>query len=320
MKIGIIGTGAYAIALASILEDKNYDITMWTKMEYEYKELITNHTNLKCLDYKLKDNIKFTLSLDELVQDKDYLILALPAPFVNQTMLNLKGKITNQKILIATKGIEPDNNLLIHDYLIDTLQTKKIACISGPSFAKDIIKKESLGLTLASFDRETLTSFKELFEDIPYLKLELTNDIIGCQLCGTIKNIMAIFSGILEGMKANSSTKAKFIVDASYNIQTIIELLGGEKETFYTYAGLGDLILTATSIESRNFTFGKLIGEDKDFKTYQQNTTVEGIDSLKNIKKMLDKENVYCEIVDILYKIIFEEEKKDSILTYLNQK
>lgn len=319
MNIGIIGTGAYAIALASILENKNLNITMWTKMEHEYKELIEKHTNTKCLNYKLDNNIKFTLDLDELVKDKDYIILALPAPFVNQTIKSLKEKITNQRILIATKGIEPDNNLLIHDYLEQTLNTNKIACISGPSFAKDIIKKEALGLTLASLNHDTLNSFSELFKDIPYLKVELIDDIIGCELCGTIKNIMAIFAGILEGINANSSTRAKFIVEASYDIQNTIELLGGKKETFYSYAGLGDLILTATSVESRNYTFGKLIGENKDFKTYQKNTTVEGIDSLKNIKKMLDKKNLNSKIVDILYKVIFENESKDIILTFLKK-
>ena len=322
MNIGIIGTGAYAIALASILEEnfnsKNLNLTMWTINEDEYQELSLKHTNSRYLDYKLNKNIKFTMDLNKLVLENDTLILAIPAKFVHSTFETINVKMEDKKVLIATKGIEPVTNELISDYLKLFYNINNITCISGPSFAHDIIKKQPIGLTIASKDKNNLKNFKDLFKT-SYISFDETDDIIGCSLCGVVKNIMAIFSGILEGMQVNSSTKAKFMVDASKEIMEIIKKLKGKKETFYTYAGLGDLLLTATSTESRNFTFGLLIGMDKDFKTYLEETTVEGVESLKTTKIILEKNNLNSKIIDILDDIVNNCKDKNIILDFLKK-
>ncbi len=322
MNIGIIGTGAYATSLASILEEnlssKNLNITMWTINKDEYQELSLNHTNSRYLDYELNKNIKFTMDLNKLVLENDTLILAIPAKFVHSTFETININMENKKVLIATKGIEPITNELISDYLKRFYNINNITCISGPSFAHDIIKKQPIGLTIASKDKNNLNYFKDLFKT-SYISFDETDDIIGCSLCGVIKNIMAIFSGILEGMQINSSTKAKFMVDASKEIMEIIKKLNGKEETFYTYAGLGDLLLTATSTESRNFTFGLLIGMDKDFKTYLEKTTVEGVESLKTTKKILEKNNLNSRIIDILDDIVNNCKDKNIILDFLKK-
>lgn len=322
MNIGIIGTGAYAIALASILEEninsKNLNLTMWTINEDEYQELSLKYTNSRYLDYKLNKNIKFTMDLNKLVLENDTLILAIPAKFVHSTFETINVKMEDKKILIATKGIEPVTNELISDYLKLFYNINNITCISGPSFAHDIIKKQPIGLTIASQDKNNLNYFKDLFKT-SYIIFNETDDIIGCSLCGIVKNIMAIFSGILEGMHVNSSTKAKFMVDASKQIMEIIKKLKGKKETFYTYAGLGDLLLTATSTESRNFTFGLLIGMDKDFKTYLEETTVEGVESLKTTKIILEKNNLNSKIIDILDDVVNNCKDKNIILDFLKK-
>lgn len=322
MNIGIIGTGAYATSLASILEEninsKNLNLTMWTINEDEYQELSLKHTNSRYLDYELNKNIKFTMDLNKLVLENDTLILAIPAKFVHSTFKTININMEDKKVLIATKGIEPITNELISDYLKRFYNINNITCISGPSFAHDIIKKQPIGLTIASQDKNNLNYFKDLFKT-SYISFDETDDIIGCSLCGVIKNIMAIFSGILEGMQINSSTKAKFMVDASKEIMEIIKKLNGKEETFYTYAGLGDLLLTATSTESRNFTFGLLIGMDKDFKTYLEKTTVEGVESLKTTKKILEKNNLNSKIIDILDDIVNNCKDKNIILDFLKK-
>lgn len=320
MKIGIIGTGAYAIALASLLENKKVEITMWTKLEQEFDELTNNHTNLKAVNYKLGKHIKFTMDLNQLIRESNALILAIPAKFVKKTLNLIKEPINNTPILIATKGLEANSKSLLHDYLKKELKTEKIACISGPSFAHDVIEKEPIGLTLASKDEETLLLFEELFRSIDYLTTEATHDIVGCELCGILKNIMAIFSGILDGIKVTYSTNAKFLVDAGYEIQKIIFAFGGNKKTFNTYAGLGDLILTCTSQESRNYTFGKLIGEGKDFETYKKNTTIEGLENLNTIYELLKEKQIQSKIIDILYEIVYFGKPKELILEYLKNK
>jgi len=317
MKIGIIGTGAYAIALSSLLENKNLDIMMWTKLENEYQELTSNHTNLNIINYKLNENIKFTMNMEELLKNKDIIILAIPAKFIKSTVIEIKKYYTKGYILIATKGVEETTKSLIHNYLEKELNTNKISYIAGPSFAVDIIKKDIIGLTLASQNHESLSIIKNLFDNIPYLTLETTDDITGCELCGTLKNILAIISGILAGIKVTPSTNAKFLTDASLELQRIIETLGGKKETLYTYAGIGDLLLTCTSQESRNYTFGKLIGENKDFETYKKNTTIEGLENLDTMYEILKEKNLKSPLIDILYEIVYLSKPKELILEYL---
>lgn len=319
MNIGIIGCGAYAIALASILENKKYNITMWTKLENEYEELKNNHTNLKVLDYKLDKKIKFTTSLEELSNTCDYFILAIPAKFIKSTINELKPFYKEQDILIATKGVESTTEELIHDYLKKELKTNKIACISGPSFAKDIVKREPLGLTLASLNPDTLKVFTKMFKNISYLTIETKKDIVGCELCGILKNIIAIVSGMLAGMELTNSTRSKFLVDSSLEIQKIIKKFGGNKTTFYTYAGIGDLNLTCSSTDSRNYTFGYLIGSEKDYKTYKENTTVEGIENLETVYKMLKEKKIKSNVINTLYKIVYLDESKELILKYLKK-
>lgn len=319
MKIGIIGSGSYAIALASLLNKKNIHLTMWTKFQNEYQELITKHTNSSYINYKLDHNIKITMDLNKLVKENDILILAIPTKYIYKTLATLQEKINKKYVLIATKGIENITNKLIHKYLYDIYKVKKVACISGPSFANDIIKKEPLGFTIASKNKFTLNYFANIFQDISFVSIQTTNDIIGIELCGIFKNIIAIFAGILEGMQLNSSTKAKFIVEASINIQEIIINLGGKKESFYTYGGLGDLILSATSTESRNFTFGHLIGLDKDYQSYLQNNTVEGLENLNSLQKFLQKNNIFSPIIDTLIQIIYQDKSKDIILNFLKK-
>lgn len=320
MKIGIIGTGAYAIALASLFNHNSKNIIMWTKIESEYIDLVNNHNNKQILDYELPNNIKYTMDIKEALMDKDLIVLAVPVTFIRNTIMDIKEYITNQPILIATKGIDPNTNEFINKILESNLNNPKIACISGPSFAKDIIKKESIGLTIASNDQDTLKLISNSLSNISYLEIELISDIIGTEICGSIKNVMAIISGILEGIGVNSSTKAKWLVDASKNIKILIEALGGNINTFNTYAGLGDLILTCTSYDSRNFTYGRLIGENKttnEIEDYKNKTTIEGLVTLESIYKIIHDKKINMPIIDLLYKIVNYQTGKEEILTYL---
>ena len=225
MKIGIIGTGAYAIAIASLLENKNFNILMWTKLHDEYEDLIKNHKNSKIINYQLDKKINFTMSLETLLKENEIIILAIPTKFVSDTIQAMKPYYKNQPIIIATKGMEEKSGLLLHEYLEKELQTQNIICLSGPTFAVDIIEKEPVALTIASKNENLLLIAKKIFVDIDYLAIETTNDIIGCELCGILKNIIAIASGILAGMNIVSSTNAKFIVDISHEIQKLLKIL-----------------------------------------------------------------------------------------------
>ncbi len=320
MKLGIIGTGAYAIALTSLLEEKNFSTIMWTKLENEYNELTNNHTNLSIIDYKLKSNISFTMSLENLSNESRAIIIAIPAKFLKDTIKKLKPVYYNQPILIATKGMVKENNLLIHEYLQNELNTNNIACISGPSFAKDIILKQPIGLTIGSNDLNTLNYFYNIFSNISNLSIEKVNDIISIELFGIFKNIIAIGSGILNGMNINPSTVTKFLYDASLDIKDIIKKLDKDINTFYTYAGFGDYLLTTTSNESRNYTFGYLIGKNENYDDYKNKTTIEGLDNLDTIINYLNFKNIKFNLLNLLNDIINKKQNKEELINYLKNK
>ena len=319
MKIGIVGTGAYAIALASLLENTSHSITMWTKLENEYKELISNHTNLKVLDYKLNNKIKFTMSLEDLMKN-DIIIVAIPAKFLKDTLDELKLYYKNQEILIATKGMIQNPISLLDEYFKKNLNTDKISFIAGPSFAHDVIKKHPIGLTLASDNLNSLNYFKNLFNGISYLTIDVTNDIKGIQICSILKNIIAIGSGILAGMDINNSTRIKYLIDCKDEIINLIKKLNGNSNTFMTYAGLGDYFLTTMSNNSRNYTFGYLIGKNENFHEYILNNTIEGLDNLTILYEYLKNKKITSNIINILYEIIFLNKDKLIILKYLENK
>ena len=324
MKVGIFGTGAYGLALSSVMNDNNIDITMWTKFEEEKSILENTRKNDALLPgYILDNNIKVTTSVEECMQDKDLLVIAIPAAFVNSLCIEMNKYIKdNQHICIASKGIEQNTGLFINNIVEKHIVTDKIAVISGPSFAKDIIMKKPIGLALATKNLET----KEVVEQCmanSYLKLRHTDDVIGTEICGSVKNVIAIASGMLTGLGANDSTRAMLITEALHDIEEIIEAFDGNPGTVLSYAGFGDLLLTCTSEKSRNFTFGELLGKNTnrdEIDTYIRNTTVEGYYTLESIYQLLKGKNVKIPIINLIYDIVKNNKNSEELLTFLVKK
>ena len=323
MKIGIFGCGAYGMALSSILIENKCQITMWTKFEEEKEQLEKTRCNEKLLpNFTLSDTIKITTDIKECIENKDLLIVAIPAAHVDTLAIEMKPYIKNNHILIATKGIEQDTGLFINQILEKYLDTKNIAVISGPTFAVDLITKMPAGLAVASKKKETIKRAKKALQN-KYIKLRETNDIIGVEICGSIKNVIALSSGMLAGLGANDSTTAMLLTEAIHDMKEIIDAFKGDKKTVLSFAGFGDLILTCTSTKSRNYSFGKLIGEGsskEEIENYLKNTTVEGYYTLESIYKLLKNKKVSIPIIDLIYDIAVEGEDPKKLLTFLVEK
>ena len=319
MKIAILGAGAYGIALSSIFHKNKHNVTIWSHSALEEKELEKTRISPKLKEYKIPTNITITSSIKRAIKNANLIIMAVPAHAVNETASKISEHITkDQHILIATKGIENDTCLFLDDVIERHINTNKLGIISGPTFASDIVKNIPLGLTLATTNYRTKNLVKSLMENSK-LKIRTTQDIIGVQICGAIKNVMAIASGILDGMKVTDSTKALFLTEALNDIKELIEELGGNKNTILSFAGFGDILMTCTSTNSRNFTYGKLIGEGKikEANKYASTTTVEGLYTLKSIKELIKREHVKMYIVELISDIICEKKDKEEILEFL---
>ncbi len=319
MRIGIFGTGAFGLALSSILTDNNHDITMWTKFTEEKKLLDTEKTNKYLLPgYYIKDNIKITNNYLDCINEMDLIIIALPVSFIKELLVNIKEYINNNHIVIVSKGITDDMQLP-YELVRRNLNTDNFSVLGGPTFASDIIKKEPLAFTLGYNSEGTKQIVTTAFKN-NYVKIETTKDLKGVELSGAIKNVYAIFSGILDGMKVTTSTKALFYKDSIYDLTYIIDSLGGKAITAISYAGLGDFLLTCTDSNSRNYTFGKIIGENKSkekVEKYLKETTVEGYHTLKSLQRLLKSKNIKVKIIHELDKIINENEDTSNILNIL---
>lgn len=323
MKIGLFGCGAYGMALSSILVTNDHEVEMWTKFPEEKEKLETTRKNEKLLpNFTLSEKIKITTSVKECIKDKDLLIIAIPAAFIDSLAIEMQPYIKDNHILIATKGIEQGTGLFINEILEKYLDTKNIAAISGPTFAVDLITKMPAGLSVASKKDETIALAKQALQN-KYVKLRATHDIIGVETCGAIKNVIALSSGMLAGLGANDSSTAMLLTEAIHDMKEIIEAFNGDKKTVLSFAGFGDLLLTCTSTKSRNYSFGKLLGEKRpkeEIDEYLKNTTVEGFYTLESIYKLLKDKKVSIPIIDLIYDIAVEGKNPEELLTFLVEK
>lgn len=323
MKIGILGSGAYGIALSSIAHKNNISIEMWTFDEEEKQKLEKTKISPKLSSYKIPDEIKFSTDMKSVVKDKDLIIIAVPAFAFDNVSIEISKYLQKQQhILIATKGIENDTCLFLTDVFLKYNKHKNYAVISGPTFASDIVQNSPIGFSLATKSKKTEKIIRMCFENST-TKFRTTDDIIGVEICGSIKNVMAIASGILEGMKVTDSTRALFLTESMNDIKELIDKLGGNKKTIVSFAGFGDFLMTCTSQTSRNFSFGYLIGSNKsreEIDNYKKNTTVEGLYTLNSIHKLVRNKKVKMPIINLIYDIINKGKDKEELLKFLIEK
>lgn len=323
MNIGIVGSGAYGLALASIFNENKCNVVIWTKF-LEEKELLDNkrRDDKKLKGYKIPKEIKFTTDIKEVVLGMDLIVLAVPAPFIEDSVKELSKYYKNQPICIASKGIQQNTGLFLADVVKKYISTKNLAVISGPSFAIDIVNKVPIGLSLASKNKNVANLIKMCLQN-DYIKVRITSDIIGVELCGAIKNVIAMAAGMLDGMNLPESTKAMFITESLHDIMSLITALGGSERTILSYAGFGDLLLTCTSVKSRNFSFGKLIGSKADkekIEKYKSETTIEGLYTLESIFKLTKKKKIKMPIINLIHDIIFKDKDCEELLRFLIEK
>lgn len=317
MKIAILGAGALAIALAKLIEDDGHEVFMWTKFEDEKATLIKHRENIKLFPgVKLNENVKVTCDIGEAISNACVIINVLPFIAIKDTIDIMKDFYNKSQVIISTtKGIDENEFITTTDLFEEYLKATKIAALSGPSFAIEIANKENISFMLGAKDKEVIEISKKILSK-PSIKIEVTDDIKGIQLAGGIKNAIAVGSGMLYGMKAADSTKAAYLATGMADMSHLLVALGGKKETAYSYAGIGDLILTCTSHTSRNFSFGYYLGEgytvDEAFGK-MNNKTVEGYKVIRALHKYVKEKNIKTYMIDTLYKIIFENGNVEDI-------
>lgn len=318
MKVGILGAGAYAIALADIIISNNHKVTIWSKFEEEINYLRKNRVIKNFNDYVIPNDIMFTNDL-KTVMNNDLIIFAVPGDFINDTSLSIKHLVYNQHFCIASKGMAKDKTLF--QIVKDNINTNNIGVISGPTFAVDIVKKVPIGISIASLNNDTTQIINKALK-CDRVGVDINNDIIGISICGSIKNVIAIGNGIINGLNLPISTQSLFITKTINEIKEIIKFYGGDENTVISLAGIGDLILTCTSNKSRNFSLGLMIGkkESKELiEGYIKNTTIEGITALRQIEDIILCKKINIPIINCIYNIIYNDDNIDNLIKIITK-
>ena len=237
--------------------------------------------------------------------------------YVEEVMQEFKQYYNFQIVVIASKGIV-NGGRFIEEIVSLELETDNIVVISGPTFATDLEKEIPAAVTVGCRRKELGLKVKDLLET-EYFKLEIKEDILGIEFCGAIKNVIAISTGIIEGMGYPETTRYKYLTRIIGELSNILLVIGGKKETIFSLAGIGDLLLTTTSCKSRNYSLGVVRGREDNYQEYLNNNTVEGYFTLGEVQELLRKKNIHWEIINILEDIFYKGDSLEKFKEYLKK-
>jgi len=307
--IGILGAGAWGTTIAKLLSDKNSDVLLWAKEPQVKKGVEKTRINEIYLDkIKLNKSLKITNHLEDL-SELDILFIVVPTQYIQSTLRPLKKIIKKNCILVnCAKGIDIKSTSLISEVINKILPGNKLAIMSGPNFALEI----ALGKPTASLIAAQKISDAKFIANLissktfrPYL----SNDIIGAQICGAMKNIYAIGCGIIVGKNFGENAVASVISRSFAEIKSVGKRLGAQPETLSGLSGLGDLFLTCSSKKSRNFSLGFDLAKGKKLENVLRGkkTIAEGVYTVRAIKKLGAKLKLSLPLNDAIYKILYQD-------------
>ena len=317
-KIAIIGAGSWGTALSLHLAETFEKVSLWV-YEKELCDLILKERENKWFlpSFHLPENIIPDNSIEAVMQDQSVILMVTPTPTLRNIMAKLKPFIQPESLIInASKGIENDSLSTCHKIIMDSLKVPcDVATISGPTFAKEVAAKVPSALLAASESAYAAKRVQEIFSS-KYVKVFTSTDVLGVEIGGALKNVIAIATGISDGLKLGFNTRAALITRGLVEITRIGTELGAKPETFYGLSGLGDLVLTCTGDLSRNRQLGIQLGEGKSLEeiTKDMRMVVEGVSTVKSAYKLIQKLNIQASVMQETYKVLHENKAPEKAL------
>lgn len=324
-KIAILGTGSWATGLARVLNDNGHTIMMYGIDQSEIDDINIRHCNYKYFkDVQLEDGIKATSSLTEAIQDATYLVITIPTQFVRETLLKVKP-LLQQKITVinAAKGFDMNTNMRMSDTIRSVLTPDEIypvVSLIGPSHAEEVVQRILTAVCSVSIDESTAKDVQHLFSN-HYFRVYTTNDEIGAEYGAAYKNVIAVASGIIAGLGYGDNSRAALITRGLHEMSLYGVMKGGKRETYFGLTGIGDLVVTCSSVHSRNFQAGYDIGESNraiDFMMHNTKTC-EGVRTCKVIHDDILENHYGIEtpIVDAVYSVLYENANPKEVVAQL---
>ena len=317
--IGVMGGGAWGTTVAKLLSDKNSNVLLWAKETKVKKDIEKTRINKTYLNkIKLNKSLKITNHLEDL-SELDILFVVIPTQYIQATLKPLKKIIKRNCILVnCAKGIDIKSTSLISEVINKTLPSNRLAIMSGPNFALEIALGKPTATLIAAqkiSDAKYIANLISSKTFRPYL----SNDIIGAQICGAMKNVYAIGCGIIVGKNFGENAVASVIARSFAEIKSVGKKLGAQPETLSGLSGLGDLFLTCSSKKSRNFSLGFDLAKGKKLENLLRNkkTIAEGAYTVKAIKKLGKKLKLSLPLNDAIYKILYQNKNINNTISEL---
>lgn len=309
-KIAVIGAGGWGLALGLLLQENKNEVIFWCYDEAEKNQILQHRENKRCLPgIKIPIEIQFTCDMKEALTGAEVAIIAVPSKAMRSTVKSMKDVISEKTIIVnVSKGIEDHTLLCLADVINEEVKNP-VVVLSGPSHAEEVARHIPTTVTVSSVQMDKAYKIQELFMN-HYFRVYTNSDLIGVELGGALKNVIALAAGIVEGMGYGDNTKAALITRGIAEITRLGIAMGGKQETFSGLTGIGDLVVTCTSGHSRNRRAGELVGQGLTIEEAMErvNMVVEGVPTTKAAYELMKKYQVEMPILNAIYSVLFEKQ------------
>lgn len=314
-KIGVLGAGTWGIALAKMLSENGHDVTVWSAVQKELDALSKTHIHPNLSGVKIPEEIVYTPSIEEACKDKDLVMFSVASPYVRATAAKAAQYLKPEQVIVdVAKGIEADTLMTMSAIIEDELgkaqpdEKFKIVALSGPTHAEEVARDLPTAIVSSSRDNEAAKYVQEIFMNT-CMRVYTNEDMLGVELCGALKNIMALAAGVSSGLGFGDNAKAALITRGMAEITRLGLAMGCHEQTFLGLAGIGDLIVTATSMHSRNNRCGYRIGQGIPVKqaVHEVGMVVEGIHAIPAAMRLAKQYKVEMPIVEMADAVINEK-------------
>ncbi|KAA1040179.1 NAD(P)H-dependent glycerol-3-phosphate dehydrogenase [Macrococcus equipercicus] len=316
--ITVLGTGSWGTALANVLLDNGHDVLMWGKTEQTVNELTTDQTNSQYLPgILLNPRMRATTALHEAAAFSDIVIMAVPTKAVREVCRKLNDAVAGRKVFIhVSKGIEPKTFKRISEMIEEEIKPEffgGVGVLSGPSHAEEVAQKQPTTVVVASCSETIRTMAQDLFM-CDYFRVYTNDDLVGVEIGGALKNIIALAVGITDGLGYGDNAKAALMTRGLAEITRLGTKMGADPLTFLGLAGIGDLIVTCTSVHSRNWKCGNMLGRGLSLNDAlnEMGMVVEGVRTTEAAYEMARTYHVEMPITEALYGVLFNDEPLEN--------
>ncbi len=309
MNISVLGAGSWGIALTVLLAHNGHKVSVWSIDENEIKMLKEHREHVtKLPGIKIDESVTFTTDAGESVKGAEIIVMAVPSPFVRNTAKTIAPYVDKPVIVNVSKGIEEDTLMVLTDVILSEISGAKMGVLSGPSHAEEVGKLLPTTIVAGATDKDTALLIQDTFM-CDVFRVYTSPDVIGIELGGALKNVIALAAGVADGLGCGDNAKAAIITRGISEITRLGVAMGGRSETFAGLSGIGDLIVTCASTHSRNRRAGVLMGQGKSYKEAMEEVqmVVEGVYSAKAAFRLSKKYDIEMPLIEMVNRVLFED-------------